>query len=164
MRILSRNRSRGFTLIELLIVVVILVLLITVFLTFLEVRHRTVVKTVVVTFCANYNACKKIAAMSPKSRVSMIFRPADAEYNTYYVSSDIQKTRYFKLPPGVTVINSNGIIENHAIRIGLTGIVIDEFGNPRKYPNPGILTFRSIETSRVFEVMIDPVTGTVTYQ
>lgn len=156
--------KRGFSLIELLMVLVIIVMILVVFLTVCEVRYRTIVKTEVIMFISNFDTCRKLAAMSSKGKAALIFRPTDAPYTYYYISTDFQQAKYFYLSKGVTIHNTNGIIENHIMRVALNGSILDEFGNPRDYPNPGIITFRSVETDKVYRVIIDPQTGTIWYE
>jgi prepilin-type N-terminal cleavage/methylation domain-containing protein len=156
-----RQRSQGFTLIELLIVLVIIVMLITVLLTVVEIRHRTLIRSAVVILRANINACTKLAAMSPKERAAILFRPTDSDYTTYIISSDIQKPKTYNLPPGTKLINTNGFIINHMLRIGLQGTFLDEFGNAVTSPNPGIISITSPETTKVYKLIVYPDTGVI---
>jgi prepilin-type N-terminal cleavage/methylation domain-containing protein len=156
-----RKKFRGFTLIELLIVLVIIVMLITVLLTVLEIRHRTLIRTAVVILRTNINSCTKLAAMSPKEKAAIIFRPVEGDYTTYIISSDIQKPRTYHFPPGTKLINTNGFIINHTLRVGLQGTFLDEFGNTVTSPNPGILSVSSPETTRVYRLIIYPDTGVI---
>jgi len=156
-----KRRVRGFTLIELLIVLVIIVMLITILLTVMEIRHRTLIRTAVVMLRANINSCTKLAAMSPRERVAILFRPVDSDYTTYIISSDIQKQKVYNLPPGTRLINTNGFIVNDIIRVGLQGTFLDEFGKTVTSPNPGIISITSPETTRVYQLLIYPETGVI---
>lgn len=156
----QRNRG-GFTMIELLIVVVIIVILVTSLLTVLEIRHRTLVRTTAVIMLSNIRQCANMAAMSSKEKVAIVFRPSKGPYQKYTIQSDIQKEREFPFPPGVKLINTNGFIRNHIMRIGMTGLFIDEFEQVITNPNPGILTLTSPETTRVYQIKIYPDTGEV---
>lgn len=159
-----RSSMRAFSLIELLICVAIIVIVIVMILTGIEVRHRTIVKATVIQFLSNLDACTKIAIMSPKEKAALVFRPTDGPYSYYYLSSDIQGKKTIYLPAGVKIVNTNGLIDQHSLRIGPSGAILDEFGYVRKSPNPGIITFTSPDTNRVYTVEIDPETGRVEYQ
>ncbi len=160
--LMAFHRHRGgFTMVEVLIVVVIIVMLVTSLLTVLEIRHRTIVRTTAVILQSNLRQCVNIAAMSSKEKVAILFRPSKGPYKKYTIQSDIQKEKEFHFPPGVKLSNTNGFIKNHILRIGMTGLFIDEFGEVVKYPNPGILTLTSPETSRVYQIRINPETGEV---
>lgn len=156
-----RRRRCGFTMIELLIVVVIIVMLVTSLLTVLEIRHRTLVRTTAVILHSNLRQCANMAAISPKEKVAVVFRPSKGPYQKYTIQSDIQKEKEYIFPPGVKLINTNGFIRNHTMRVGMTGLFIDEFGQTIKFPNPGILTLTSPETTRVYQIRINPETGEV---
>ncbi|MDQ7822482.1 MAG: prepilin-type N-terminal cleavage/methylation domain-containing protein [Candidatus Eremiobacteraeota bacterium] len=157
------KKRKGFSLIELLMVMVIIVMLVTIFLTFLEMRHRTVVKAAVVVFIENVNACKKIALMSPKKRAGVIFRPAKGPYTSYTISSDIQPPRLFKLPAGVRITDSNNIARADVIRVSESGDLIDEFGQEVKVPDPGILIFSSAETDKTYRVKFSLSRGQISF-
>jgi prepilin-type N-terminal cleavage/methylation domain-containing protein len=155
----SHGGQRGFSLIELLIVMVIMIMLITTILMVIEIRHRTIIRTAVVVLMSNLNECKTIAAMSPKEKVALVFRPTEPPYTSYYISSDIQKEKKYTMPAGVKLINTNGLIKNHCLKVGLTGILLDEFGNMITYPNPGIITITSPDTNKIYQLKINPETG-----
>jgi prepilin-type N-terminal cleavage/methylation domain-containing protein len=154
-----RGKRRGFSLIELLLVMVIIILLITTLLTVIEIRHRTIIRTAVVVLMSNLSECKKIAALSPKEKVAVVFRPSEEPYTSYYISSDIQQDKRYVMPAGVKLVNTNGLIKNHCLKIGLTGLLLDEFGDILTDPNPGIITVTSPDTTKVYRLKINPETG-----
>jgi len=90
------------------------------------------------------------------------FRPVDAPYTSYHISSKHEEVQSFKLPGGVRIVNTNGIIRNHTLRVNATGQFVDENGTPIKSPNPGILTIINDRTDRVFQLHLSPEKGEMT--
>lgn len=109
-------------------------------------------------FVNNLSDAKTLATQARNGTATLVFRPTDALYTSYKVVTD-QGEQEFKLPGGVRIVNTNGLIRGHVLRINVTGTVVSEFGEVVTAPSPGVLTFIGDDATRIYVVRINPRTG-----
>lgn len=154
----TRRDERGMTTLEMLIALTIAFLLLLCFTWGTSLYRKGLVRAAASQFVATFANGKKVASQSAKGICTIVFRPTDALYTSYRVITD-QGEEEFRLSGGVRIVNTNGLIRNHMLRISITGAVVNEFGDPVTAPNPGLITFVSDETTRLYVVRINPQTG-----
>lgn len=155
------RRPPGFTMVELLAVVFLVFLALYTFLEAGSVYHQGLVKSAGRRLVTHLLDARKLAITSRSHEATVVFRPTSGPYTSYVIFSEQDKPQEFELPAGVRIINTNGFIRNHTLKVDGSGAWLDEEGLPRKAPEEGLLTLISGSSDRVFVVRVDLGTGLV---
>lgn len=157
-----RNRRKaGFTLVEILAVVFLIFLALYLFLEAGSLYHQGLVKSSGTRLVTHLLDARKLAITSKTHEASVVFRPTSGPYTSYVIFCGDDQPQEFELPPGVRIINTNGFIRNHTLKVDGSGAWLDDHGLPRIGPEEGLLTLLSDYSDRVYVVHVGLDTGRV---
>lgn len=155
------RRARGFTMVEILAVLFLMLMALYMFLEAGSFYHQALVKASGRRMVTHLSETRKLALTSKSHEASIVFRPTSGPYTSYVIFSEQDRPQEFELPRGVRIINTNGFIRNHTLKVDGSGAWLDETGLPRRAPEEGLLTLMSDFSDRVFVVRVDLATGQV---
>ena len=117
-----RRTRRGMTSLELVLALAIAFLLLMIFTYGTALYRKGLVRAAASQFVATFSNAKKVASQSSKGVCTIVFRPTDSLYTGYKVITE-RGEEEFRLSGGVRIVNTNGLIRNHRLRVNITGAV-----------------------------------------